>query len=215
MIEIALIACGAVAREVLVIRARQRWDADVQVVPSVLHNEPDRIPAAMLSRIREARARHGRAIVVYGGCSTGGQLDAMLQWEGPRRVAGPHCHEMCAGGRHEPLMLEIPGTYFLTDYLVQSFDHLVIEGLGLSRFRQLRREYFSNYTRVVYLAQQNEASLWAKPAWAAQMLGLPLGIIHVGNGLPEARLLESTKDDNSAGGVLEGHPRASEGSGRS
>jgi len=190
----ALIACGALAREVLALKEKHGWDADVLGVPSLLHNTPDRIPEAVRERIHEARAHYDRVIVAYGDCGTGGLLDQMLAAEGVERVAGPHCYEMYANGQFEQLMAEQPGTYFLTDYLVQSFDHLVIEGMGLDRFPELRDEYFRNYTRVVYLAQRDDPALRARAQWAAGVLGLPLEVRVVGYGALETRLLKLMKD---------------------
>ena len=187
---IALIACGALAREVLALRAKHGWEAEVLAVPSLLHNHPDRIPAAVRERIREARQRFGRVIVVYGDCGTGGELDRLLAAEGVERIAGPHCYEMYADGLFHQLMQDEPGTYFLTDYLVQSFDHLVIEGMGLDRHPELRQEYFRNYSRVVYLAQRDDPALRRRAAWAAEALGLPLEIRQVGYGALESRLVE-------------------------
>lgn len=186
----ALIACGALAREVLTLRDKHGWDAEVLGVPSLLHNEPDRIPAAVQKRIREARQAYERVIVVYGDCGTGGMLDRLLEKEGVQRIAGPHCYEMYADGTFDKLMAEAPGTFFLTDYLVQSFDHLVIEGLGLDQHPELRDEYFKNYTRVVYLAQREDPALAARARWAADSLGLPLEVHKTGYGKLEARLKE-------------------------
>ncbi len=186
----ALIACGALAREVLALKEKHGWDADVLGVPSLLHNTPDRIPEAVRERIHAARARYDRVVVVYGDCGTGGMLDDMLAAEGVERVAGPHCYEMYANGEFEKFMTDHPGTYFLTDYLVQSFDHLVVEGMGLDRFPELRDEYFRNYTRVVYLAQRDDPALQARAQWAAGVLGLPLEIRPVGYGALETRLIE-------------------------
>jgi hypothetical protein len=186
----ALIACGALAREVLALQARHGWTAEVLALPALLHNTPERIPPALRQRIREARRRYDRVIVVYGDCGTGGALDRMLAEEGVERVAGPHCYEMYADGRFAALMDQAPGTYFLTDYLVQSFDHLVLEGMGLDRRPELRAEYFRNYTRVVYLAQRDDPALRARARWAADQLGLPLEILPTGYGLLEQRLVE-------------------------
>ena len=186
----ALIACGALAREVLALREKHGWDADVLGVPSLLHNEPDRIPAAVQQRIRQAREAYDQVIVVYGDCGTGGMLDRQLEQEGVQRVAGPHCYEMYADGTFDSLMAEAPGTYFLTDYLVQSFDHLVIEGMGLDRYPELRGEYFRNYTRVVYLVQREDPALLARAHWAASSLGLPLEVRRTGYGKLETRLKE-------------------------
>jgi Protein of unknown function (DUF1638) len=133
----ALIVCGALAREVLALRKRHGWDADVLGVPALLHNRPDRIPAAVLVYIREAHAKYADVVVVYGDCGTAGQLDRLLEAEGVRRVAGPLCFEVYVGAQFEAMMAAEPGTYLLTDYLVQSFDHLVIEGLGLEALGSL------------------------------------------------------------------------------
>jgi hypothetical protein len=186
----ALIACGALAREVIALKEKHGWDADVLGVPSLLHNEPDRIPAAILERIRQARQAYARVIVVYGDCGTGGMLDRLLAAEGVQRVAGPHCYEMYADGTYERLMAEQPGTFFLTDYLVGSFDHLVLEGLGILRHPELREEYFRNYTRVVYLAQREDPALVERARWAAGTLGLPLEVHKTGYGMLESRLLD-------------------------
>jgi len=184
----ALIVCGALAREVLALKEKHGWDVDVLGVPSLLHNEPERIPGAILERIREARQNYERVFVVYGDCGTGGMLDRLLAKEDVPRIAGPHCYEMYADGTYESLMNEEPGTFFLTDYLVGSFDHLVLEGLGLDRNPGLRDDYFGNYTRVVYLAQQDNPDLQERAQWAADCLGLPLTIKKTGYGKLETRL---------------------------
>ncbi len=113
----------------------------------------------------------------------------MLAAEGVERVAGPHCYEMYADGTFDAMMSEAVGTYFLTDYLAQSFDHLVIEGMGLDRYPDLREDYFRHYTRVVYLAQRDEPALREKAQWAADYLQLPLEIRPAGYGALEERLM--------------------------
>jgi hypothetical protein len=189
-LKTALVACGALAREVLALIKKHGWEVDLLALPSLLHNSPERIPGAVLERIRKARAEYERVIVVYGDCGTGGMLDRMLAKEGVERVAGPHCYEMYADGKFNQIMADAPGTFFLTDYLVQSFDHLVLEGLGIDRHPELRDEYFANYTRVVYLAQRQEPALQERARWAAQSLGLPLEIHQTGYGELETRLKE-------------------------
>jgi hypothetical protein len=186
----ALVACGALAREVIALKEKHGWEADILAVPALLHNQPDRIPSAVLKRIRQARRSYNRVIVVYGDCGTGGRLDALLAQEGVERISGPHCYEMYANGRFDNLMAQAMGTFFLTDYLVRSFDHLVIEGLGLDRHPELRNDYFANYTRVVYLAQRHDVELRQKAEAAARAIGLPLEILPVGYGALEARLVE-------------------------
>jgi hypothetical protein len=188
--ETALIVCGALAREVLALKERHNWQVDLLGVPSLLHNEPGKIPGAVQERIRQARQDYERLIVVYGDCGTGGLLDQMLEQEGVERVAGPHCYEMYADGSFDQIMSETTGTFFLTDYLLGSFDHLVLEGLGLIKHPELRNEYFKNYERVVYLAQRQDPVMRERAIWAAESLGLPLEIRQTGYGKLESRLME-------------------------
>ena len=77
MAKTALIVCGALAREVLALKERHGWDVDVLGVASLLHNEPERIPGAVLQRIRQARevsmtmSSLSTATAAPAGCSTG------------------------------------------------------------------------------------------------------------------------------------------------
>lgn len=185
-----LIGCGALAREVIALRDKHQWDADVLALPALLHNTPERIPDAVIDKITQLRPDYDCVIVIYGDCGTGGLLDARLDAIGVERIQGPHCYEMYAGEDFQAMMDDAPGTFFLTDYLVQSFDHLVIEGLGLDRYPELRDMYFGNYTRVIYLQQRIDATLLAKAYAAATALHLPLEIGHTGYGALETRLLE-------------------------
>ncbi len=187
--DTVLIACGALAREVIAIRNKYSWQADVLAVPALLHNWPERIPPAVQKRILELRTHYKQLIIIYGDCGTAGKLDEMLAAEGVERVAGPHCYEMYANGTFEKMMAEAPGTYFLTDYLTQSFDHLVIEGLGLDRWPNLKEDYFKHYTRVLYLAQRDDPELLEKAQEAAAYLQLPLEIRPAGYGALEERLV--------------------------
>jgi hypothetical protein len=169
-----LIACGALARETLaVVEASGLSHLDVTCVSALLHNRPERIPEAVRAKIREHRQRYARILVLYGDCGTGGELDRVLAEEGVERIAGPHCYAFYAGQEvFDALADAEPGTFYLTDFLVRQFDTLVIEGLGLDRHPELLPLYFGNYSRLVYLAQTEDAELEKGARAAAERLGL-------------------------------------------
>ncbi len=168
--QIFVIACGALAREVLALKLDH---IDLVCLPAQLHNHPKKIPDAMRAKIRANREAYDEILCLYGDCGTGGELDRVLQEEGVSRIEGAHCYAFYAGEEtFAALAEEEPGTFYLTDFLARHFDALVIRGLGLDRFPQLRDDYFGNYSRLVHLAQFDDPDLEAKARVAAERLGL-------------------------------------------
>jgi hypothetical protein len=185
---VALVLCGALAREVIAIAGRRAWEVELFGVAALDHMRPVRIAPDVERRLRQLIPRFERVAVVYGDCGTGGGLDELLARYNVPRVAGPHCYEMYAGPAFEPLVAEEPGTFFLTDFLVRGFEGTVRRGLGLDRFPELRDAYFGNYRRVLYLVQREDADLLERARSIAASLGLPLEVRHTGYGLLEERL---------------------------
>jgi hypothetical protein len=172
--SLLVIACGAIARELVQVQKLNHWDhIDFQCLPAELHNTPDRIPGEVEAVIESMKERYDDIFVAYADCGTGGLLDKMLDLHGINRLSGAHCYEFYAGsGVFEELAEEEPGTFYLTDFLVHSFDRLVKEGLGLSRHPELMPMYFGNYRRVMYLAQTDSPKLQKQARNHAEYLGL-------------------------------------------
>ena len=173
-----VIACGALAHEITAVVRKHGWSAiEVQCLPAIWHNDPDRIPGGVREKIRAARSRgeFERIFVAYADCGTGGALDTVLEAEGAERIPGAHCYEFFAG-RHAFAALHDaePGTLYLTDYLARNFDRLIIRGLGIDRHPELEPMYFGNYRRLVHLAQTPDETLRDAARAAAERLGLEL-----------------------------------------
>jgi Protein of unknown function (DUF1638) len=172
--RVLLIACGALAREIVDVIERNKWQAmDIQCLPAKWHNTPQFIVPGVREKIRAARGQYENIYVLYGDCGTGGQLDAMLAEEGVERIEGPHCYAFYSGNEAFAKTSESEFTaFYLTDYLARHFDKLIWEGLGLHRHPELLPDYFQHYTKVVYLAQTKDIELEQKAEAAARKLGL-------------------------------------------
>jgi hypothetical protein len=172
--EVLLIACGALAREIIELIEKNRWTAfDVACLPARWHNTPQFIPEGVREKIRSAKGRYGKIFVMYGDCGTGGQLDKVLAEEGVERLEGPHCYAFYSGNAAFAAHAEDEITaFYLTDYLARHFDKLVWQGLGIAEHPELLPLYFGNYTKVVYLAQTSDPKLQMKAEAAAARLGL-------------------------------------------
>jgi hypothetical protein len=185
-----VIACGALAREIVALKRLNGWEGlEVQCLPPELHNRPERIPEAVRSAIAAARERYERIFVAYADCGTGGLLDRVLQEERVDRLPGAHCYEFFATGpRFAALAAEEPGTFYLTDFLVRHFDRLVVTGLGIDRHPELAAEYFRHYRRIVYLVQSADAELAVAAREIATRFGLENVECRTGYGELESRL---------------------------
>ena len=169
-----VIACGALAHEIVALRQLNDWPhLQVQCLPADLHNRPEKIPDAVRAKIRAARGRFASIFVAYADCGTGGLLDAVLRDEGVERIPGAHCYEFFAGAQVFQGLAEAElGTFYLTDFLARHFERLVVHGLGIDRHPELQPMYFGHYRRLVYLAQTESPEATAAAQAAAARLGL-------------------------------------------
>lgn len=187
---IGLIICGALGREVKALIRKYNWDAEMIGVPAVDHVFPQRIAPDVEQRILDAHEKYERLIVVFGDCGSGGALDKMLERHPDiQRIDGPDCYEMYSGNLFEKLLAEEPGTYFLTDFMVRSFQGLILKSMGLDRYPELKQDYFKNYKRVVYLAQTHDEKLHQKAQKIADNLGLEFKVHYTSYGHLETRLV--------------------------
>ncbi|MFT5504337.1 MAG: hypothetical protein ACI845_002486 [Gammaproteobacteria bacterium] len=182
--SILVITCAAVAREVNELKKLGQWSQmDLQAITVDLHARPEKIPAAVAEKIDKARDQYDHIFVAYGDCGTSGELDRVLEERGVSRLPGAHCYDFLAGREtYERLQEEEPGSFYLTDFLAQHFDRLVIQTLGLDRYPELMSTYFGNYTRLVYLAQTHSDELNQQAESAARQLGLRYERIFTGMG---------------------------------
>jgi uncharacterized protein DUF1638 len=189
--RVALVACGAIAQPAAQVVARNGWPVDVHPLPPLLHNQPHLI-ADEVRRLATALSDDYAGVAVgYADCGTYGALDAVCEELGLRRLPGLHCYDLYDGEATLAARLEAePGTYLLTDFLVRSFERTVVRELGLDRWPELRDDYFANYTRVVWLAQEPDPELRTLAQQAADRLGLPLTVVTTGT-----RRLETALED--------------------
>lgn len=172
--DVLIIACGALAREILALKALNGWDhMDLRCLPANLHLWPDRIPDAVEKAVTDARSRYDDIFVAYADCGTGGLLQARCAALGVEMIAGPHCYSFFDGNEAFAERSEAEMTcFFLTDFLVRQFDAFVWKPMGLDRHPQLRDMLFGNYEKLIYLAQTEDPVLDAAAEDAARRLGL-------------------------------------------
>ena len=172
--RILLIACGALAHEVLALKRMNGWDhMDLQCLPANLHLYPDKITAEVARVVTATRADYQQVFVLYADCGTGGLLFDKCKELGVEMLQGPHCYSFFEGNEGFLERSETEFTaFYLTDFLVRQFDAFVWRPMGLDRHPQLRDMYFGNYTKLVYQAQTNDPALDAKAEDCARRLGL-------------------------------------------
>lgn len=172
--RILVIACGAIAREIQQLKLLNTWShMTLQAIDATLHFNPQKIPAAVEQKIRDGQGKFEKIFVAYADCGTYGALDDVLARHNIERLPGVHCYATFAGQDvFTDLQEEEPGTFYLTDFLVRHFERLVVAALKIDRHPELRKEYFGNYTRLIYLAQTTDTKLQEQAQDIAAFLGL-------------------------------------------
>lgn len=165
-----------IAREILdVCRANGLDHVSLTCLPADFHHHPERIAPAVDTAIQRARNEGFEQIFVgYADCGTGGDLDRVCERHGVERIAGPHCFSFYIGNAAfaDADDDDYLTTFFMTDFLARHFDTFLIRPLGLDRHPELRDMYFAHYTRLLYIAQTDDADLTEKARHAADRLGL-------------------------------------------
>lgn len=91
--RVLLIACGALAREILALTKANSWShMDLQCLPANLHLYPEKIPDAVEAVVTKSRDQYDDIFVVYADCGTGGLLQARCDDLGVKMIEGPHCY---------------------------------------------------------------------------------------------------------------------------
>ncbi|MFY0645881.1 DUF1638 domain-containing protein [Sulfitobacter geojensis] len=173
--RILLIACGALAREIIDLKAANGWDhLDLTCLPAKYHLYPEKITQAVRDSVNKHRNAYSEIFVVYADCGTGGLLQAACDEMGVQMVAGPHCYSFFEGNDAFAEKADREFTsFYLTDFLVRQFDAFIWKPMGLDRHPDLRDMYFGNYEKLIYQAQTDDPALTAKAQACAARLGLP------------------------------------------
>ena len=130
----AVLACGALALHVKAIAAARMASSSTST-----RCRPSCTTGRSGSRPRSGGARgaargpvrpHRRS--AYADCgSRRRDSTSCASGSGAERLPGEHCYDVFAGAAAVAAIRgEEPGTYFLTDFLVKTFDHLVWRGSG-------------------------------------------------------------------------------------
>ena len=179
-----VLGCGALVYELVeLIKHNPVVDqvVDLHCLPSTLHNTPQLIACEVDKFLSKKAGIYSEVLVAYGDCGTAGALDQVLEKHQATRLPGAHCYEFFAGSEnYEDIIEQELGSFFLTDFLVKFFNRLVIEGLGIDRFPELRDMYFKHYKQLVYIAQTEDLELQALAKQHAQTLGLEYVYRYVG-----------------------------------
>jgi len=172
--RVLLIACGALAHEILTLIRVNKWDhMDLTCLPAIFHNHPERIMPGVTELVSRHRDDYQTIFVVYADCGTGGQLFDLCNKLGVEMVKGPHCYSFFEGNDTFAQHLNDEFTaFYLTDFLVRQFDSFVWKPLGLDRHPELRDMYFGNYEKLIYQAQTDSDDLTRQARHCAERLGL-------------------------------------------
>ncbi|MEP1614300.1 MAG: DUF1638 domain-containing protein [Roseobacter sp.] len=182
--RVLIIACGALAREILDLKAANNWThLDLTCLPANYHLFPEKITNAVRDAVAKHAPQYEDIFVAYADCGTGGLLQATCADLGVEMIAGPHCYSFFEGNnRFADITEQEITTFYLTDFLVRQFEAFIIKPMGLDRHPELRDMYFAHYEKLVYQAQTDDPKLTEKAKECAARLGLTFERRYTGYG---------------------------------
>ncbi len=193
---VLVIACGAIAREIHQIKLLNDWShMELQAIDASLHFKPVKIAPAVREKLELAQGKFEKIYVAFADCGTYGELDRVLSDYAVERLPGLHCYATFAGQeKFEEYQDSEPGTFYLTDFLVQHFERFVVKALKFDRHPELKEQFFGNYTKALYLAQTSSHKLRIKAREIASYLDLEYEETNTGYGelVPELTAFMST-----------------------
>ena len=197
-----IIACGALAKEIVELQRLNNWThIDLRCIPAQIHNYPKKIAGLVEEKIIAAKKEGRKIFVAFADCGTGGQLDSLIEHHKVERLPGAHCYEFYASTPvFNELMNEELGTFFLTDFLARHFESLILEGMGINKYPELKEMYFANYKKLTYLSQSQNPELLERAKKAAECLNLSFEHRPTGFG-DLAKTLTTVINNSSAGGA--------------
>jgi hypothetical protein len=170
--KVLLIACGALAREILALIKANGWThIDLQCLPAIYHNKPEKITPEVRKTINKYQKSYSNIFVIYADCGTGGDLKRLCDEMGVEMVEGPHCYSFFEGNDVFKMREEIT-CFYLTDFLVRHFDTFFWRPMGMDKHPELRNMYLGNYTTLVYQAQIKDPALETIARDCARRMGL-------------------------------------------
>jgi len=182
--KILILACGALAKEISTLIRLNGWShLKTRYLPAILHNTPEKITEQLRMILQSSQTKFSKIFIGYADCGTGGEIDSMLDEFRVQRLPGVHCYEFYSGKQtFAEIMDEEPGSFFLTDFLVEAFEKLVWQGMKIDRHPELLQVYFKHYKKLVYLGQTENSELQTQADEIASRLGLKYEYRYTGYG---------------------------------
>lgn len=187
--RIAVLSCGALAREVRYICDNSPLADELYFVKPLLHLYPAKLRDKLSEELSTLKEGYDHSIVVYGQCLPA--MDDFLSGYNASRIQGEHCLEMIGGYRFWELLKENSGTYFLIPSWTVNFSEAIVEGLQLDKEPRMKQIMFRNYKKVVYFDTLLYGNIDSRVQEIADWMELPLHIERTGIDVIRSRLTEA------------------------
>lgn len=185
----SVIACGVFQTALERLNLENPYaQTQLTLLPSNLHLRPQKLKSILAKEIAAAKERNEKTLCIYGNCFP--DLDEICGQQGVTKVPGRLCYEILLGSeQYQNIIEEMPGTYFLEKDLILNFEEYCLVPLELYD-EEIRRSFFGNYQRIVYVRQPSDLDLTAKASELAKFLGLPIKIADADYSYLEKMLFE-------------------------
>lgn len=165
-----IIACGVFKPFLDTLELKRYPQVRLTFLPSNLHLFPNELKNLLRKEIISVQKTGKNLICLYGNCFP--DMESFCRDQNVTKVPGDLCYEMLLGKEvFRKIMDETAGTYFIEKELILNFDEYCVDPLDL-KDSEMRKLYFKNYKRIIYLRQPADPDLSKKAVDLAGFLEL-------------------------------------------
>jgi hypothetical protein len=167
----SLITCKALKFNIEHLMRQYNFNDDILYFDAGLHNFVNLLNERVTEALENNRICDKQSIIGFGRCC-GNVEELSRKYDSPYTEV-ENCYHLFLGNDYYNLLKEIPGTFFLTNYLAENFEDLIIKPQKIDIHPKIKNMLFKHYERIIFIDTEN-SGLTQAGVDVADYLDLPI-----------------------------------------
>lgn len=149
MRKLGLITCKALEHNINRLKSKYYMGGKIHYIDAGLHNIPAKLNREVEKILQSEDYTKNLSALGLGKCCDSIE-DLSERFDAPYMKV-ENCYHLFLGNAYYRFLEDIPGTYFVTNYLAHHFKKVIIKPLKFDIHPQLKNLMFSHYRRIIFI----------------------------------------------------------------